>query len=169
MTTLVIGYGNPSRRDDGVGLAVVNGLRQRLGLPPLQGNDDGYSELGRAVDTLFLQQLMPELAETIARYDRVFFIDAHVGVYPELIRRTTIEANADRAIVSHHVKPAGLLEIARRLYGRAPTAELISIRGFDFDFGEQLSPATAQGAAEVVAELWRLCYNAGENRDISED
>ena len=31
MRVLVIGYGNPSRQDDGVGLAVVNGLRVRAG------------------------------------------------------------------------------------------------------------------------------------------
>jgi hydrogenase maturation protease len=155
MRTLVIGYGNPSRRDDGVALAIINGLRQRLGLPHLEGNQDGFDDLGHTVDTLFLQQLMPELAETLAGYERVIFLDAHVGVIPELIRRVEIDANADRAMVSHHVKPGGLVEIARRLYGHAPQAELISVRGFDFDFGEELSPATAEAAQTVIEELWQ--------------
>jgi hydrogenase maturation protease len=155
MKILIIGYGNPSRRDDGVGLAAVNGLRRRLGLPFLQDNDDGFADLGHDVDTLFVQQMMPELAETLACYDVVYFVDAHVGVYPELIRRTPLMPDPERAFVSHHVKPGELLDIARRLYGRAPAAELISIRGFDFNFGEQLSPSTAKAVAQVVDELWQ--------------
>lgn len=162
MRTLVIGYGNPSRRDDGVALVIINGLRQRLGLPCLVDNDDGFAELGGAIDTLFLQQLMPELAETLAAYDRVVFLDAHVGLFPEMIRRVDVTPGAGRAIVSHHVKPAGLVEIARRLYGNAPRAELISVRGFDFDFGEELSPLTAEAAQAVVDELWQR-LNGGAN------
>ena len=161
MRTLVIGYGNPSRRDDGVALVIVNGLRQRLGLPCLVDNDDGFDDLGQAVDTLFLQQLMPELAETLAGYERVIFLDAHVGVYQQMIRRVDITPSTDRAIVSHHVKPAGLVELARRLYGHAPQAELISVRGFDFDFGEELTEATAEAAREVVAELWQRTAGSG--------
>jgi hypothetical protein len=89
MRSLIIGYGNPSRRDDGVGLAVVNGLRQYLGQQPLEEGDDGSSELGDStVGTLFLEQLIPELAETLAAYDRVWFVDAHLGVYPELVPHT---------------------------------------------------------------------------------
>lgn len=155
MRILIIGYGNPSRRDDGVGLVIINGLRQRLGLSLLTDNDDGYGDLGQAVDTLFLQQLMPELAETLAAYDRVFFVDAHVGLYPEIVRRVVVTANADPAIVSHHVKPAALLEIAGRLYGRSPQAELVSVLGQDFNFGFALSPATAAGAAQVIGDLWQ--------------
>jgi hydrogenase maturation protease len=154
MRTLIIGYGNPSRRDDGVALVVINGLRQRLGLPSLEGNDDGWRDVGREVDTLFLQQLMPELVETLVAYERVVFVDAHVGVYPEPIRRIELAPNPARALVSHHVKPEGLLELSQRLYGCAPSGELISVRGFDFDFGAELSEETAGAAEAVVEEIW---------------
>jgi len=150
---LIIGYGNPSRRDDGVGLAVINGLRQRLGQAPLEEGDDGYNELGGAIDTLFLQQLMPELAETLAGYERVWFVDAHLGVYPELVRRTALVAHYSLASVSHHLGPETLLALAQQLYGQAPAGELISIRGFDFDFGNELSAQTAEGVRQVVEEL----------------
>lgn len=154
LRTLVIGYGNPSRRDDGVGLAVVNGLRQRLGLPPLAEGDDGFADLGRSLDTLALQQLTPELAETVAVYDRLILVDAHVGTYPELIQRVPLRPQAEPSLVSHHLKPNHLLALTVQLFGRAPMAELISIRGFDFDFGSELSPATAAGVQQVVAEIW---------------
>ena len=153
MRALIIGYGNPSRRDDGVGLAVINGLRRRLGKAPFDEGDDGYNELGGPVDTLFLQQLMPELAETLAGYDRVWFVDAHLGIYPELVRRTTLTAQFGLASVSHHLGPETLLALAQQLYGQAPAGELISIRGFDFDFGVELSAETAAGVDQVVDEL----------------
>jgi hydrogenase maturation protease len=156
LRTLVIGYGNPSRRDDGVGLAVVNGLRARLGRRPLVEGEDGYDELGSAVDTLFLQQLMPELAETLADYEHVWFVDAHVGVIPDLVRRVRLHPGFDPASVSHHLKPESLLALACQLYGRAPQAELYSIRGYDFNFGDELSPETAAGARQVVVELGSL-------------
>jgi len=152
--TLVIGYGNPSRRDDGVGLAVVNGLRERLGLPPLAEGDDGFDDLGQSLDTLALQQLTPELAETVAAYDRLILVDAHVGTYPELIQRVQLRPQVEPSLVSHHLKPNHLLALTVQLFGRAPVAELLSIRGFDFDFGPGLSPATAEGVQQVIAEIW---------------
>jgi len=158
---LVVGYGNPSRRDDGVGLAVVNGLRERLGQPPLVEGEDGYDDLRGPVDTLFLQQLMPELAETVAGYDRVWFVDAHVGVIPELVRRVPLRPGFDPASVSHHLKPEALLALAGQLYGRAPEGELFSVHGFDFDFGNGLSAETAEGARQVVVELWSAIESTG--------
>ncbi len=154
MRVLVLGYGNPSRRDDGVGLAVINGLRRRLGLTPLEGNDDGFTDLGRPLDTLFVHQLVPEMAEILAEYDRVIFVDAHVGVYPDVIRRVTVVPGFDLGMVSHHIKPASLLELAQCIYGCAPQAQLVSIRGLDFDFGTDLHPATAGAVNKVVDELW---------------
>jgi hydrogenase maturation protease len=153
MRILVIGYGNPSRQDDGVGLAVVNGLRRRTGQAPLDEGDDGFNDLGHGLDTLFLQQLSPELAETLAAYDRLVLIDAHFGIYPEQVHHTHLEPQDEPAIVSHHFKPGALLSLARQLYGRAPRAELISVRGYAFDFTSELSPDTAAGVAQVIEEL----------------
>lgn len=163
MRNLVIGYGNPSRRDDGVALLVVNGLRRLLGLPVLDDMADGFEDLGHPLDTLFLQQLTLELAETLAEYDRVVFVDAHVGnAGADLIRRTTIDPNADPALVSHHFRPGRLLALARSLYGAAPDCELVSIQGFDFDFGPEVSEATAAAALRVTEDLWRE-YGTGNH------
>ncbi len=152
--TLVIGYGNPSRNDDGVGLAVVNSLRQRIGLKALDETTDGFDELGGALDTLFLQQLTPELADTIAGYDRLLLVDAHTGTLPDLVHRAELSPRNDPAMVSHILKPEHLLALALQFSGKAPRAELFSVRGFDFNFGEMLSPQTAQGVAQVVQVIW---------------
>jgi hydrogenase maturation protease len=152
--TLVIGYGNPSRRDDGAGLAVVNGLRSRLGLPDLDETTDGFADLGHTLDTLFVQQLTPELADTLTGYERLLLVDAHAGAYPDLVHWTPLVPRYDPAMVSHIVKPAHLLALAEQYAGRSPEAVLVSIRGEDFDFGLGLSAETARGVQQVIAHIW---------------
>ncbi len=154
MRVLIIGYGNPSRRDDGVGLTVINQLRERLGKAPLIEGEDGFDQLGAAADTLFLQQLNPELSETLAAYDRVWFVDAHVNRYPELVRRVPLSPNMDPALVSHHFKPEALLALAGQWFGNTPEAELISIFGQEFDFGEEFSAPATEGVQQAVEMLW---------------
>lgn len=159
MRSLVIGYGNPSRRDDGVGWHVVNGLRRRWGQPALPPLADGWEDLGGQRDTLFLQQLTPELAATVADYDLVVFVDASLRPGQEPVRVGPVVPRYRLAAISHHLDPSTLLALSERLYGRAPRGLLVSIRGHDFDFGEQLSPETAaavplgvERVAAIVAE-----------------
>ncbi len=154
--TLVAGFGNLYRRDDGVGRAVVNALRARLGREPLDPLDDGFDDLGHAIDTIVLHQLVPELAETVAPYDLVIFVDAHVGTIPEPIREEPIEVNFRTPFVSHQFHPSTVLALARQMHGHAPRARLISIRGYDFDFGEGLSPETAAFVSPVVDRILEL-------------
>lgn len=156
-TTLVLGYGNVDRRDDGVALYVVNALRERLGQPPIDPHEtDGLETRGGELDTGFVYQLTPELAEIAAAYDQVVFVDAHLGHYNELIREASVAAEARPTIVSHQLSPGTVLALARALYGGHPVGTLISIRGHDFDFGSQLSPDTAAGVAPAVARIWDL-------------
>lgn len=152
--TLLIAYGNPSRRDDGVGFHVLNALRRKLGRAPLTLEEDGTDELGGKIDTICLHQLAPELAEWVAEYDMVVFIDAHVpDAYPELIREESVGMECSIGLVTHHMKPEMIMAMARALYGRAPAAWLISIRGHDFDFGTELSPQTAAVVADAAERV----------------
>jgi hydrogenase maturation protease len=150
---LVVGYGNPYRRDDGVALAVVNGVRALQGRPPLEEDMDGLEDLGDTLDTLFLQQLAPELAEVIAQYEEVIFVDAHTGEYPELLREEELQPVSHPTIVSHHLHPETLLALVKALWGSVPRARLLSIQGYDFDFGTQLSPQTQRGSHDAITRI----------------
>jgi len=150
MRTLVIGYGNASRRDDGVGLAVVNALRLHWGQPALTPLTDGGEDLGSARDSLFLQQLTPELAATLAQYDLVFFVDASLPAATEPVQWERVEPAYQMGAISHHMEPATLLALARQLYGHAPEGVLVSVHGHDFDFGDELSPRTAAAVPDAV-------------------
>jgi len=152
--SLVIGYGNPFRMDDGVGLVAVNLLRARLGVPPVDCGEEGATDTDLPFDTLFLQQLTPELAETVQAYDHLYLVDAHTGIYQELVHRERLAPHECPGLVSHILKPEHLLALALSISGRAPETVLYSVRGYNFDFGEQLSPSTAEGVEQVVSEIW---------------
>jgi len=161
--TLVAGFGNIYRRDDGVGAEVVNLLRGRLGRTSLAPDDDGFDDLGHPIDTVVLHQLVPELAETVAGYDLVVFVDAHVGTFPEDLREEALEACYRPATVSHQLHPCTVLALARQLHGREPAGVLLSLRGYDFDFGEGLSPQTAASAPAAVQRILTLAgYEAAD-------
>ena len=161
---LVIGFGNVYRRDDGVGLAVVNALRRQLGQPELPAGEDGIDTLRDSterIDSIALHQLLPELAELLSPYERVIFVDAHVEALPQPILEEPLEACFKPATVSHILHPCALLALAEQMHGRAPQGILLSLRGHDFDFGEGLSPATQ---ALVPAAVARILELAGEDR-----
>jgi hydrogenase maturation protease len=159
--TLVCGFGNLYRRDDGIGRAVVNRVREQLGHAPLNPMDDGFNELGRPVDTVVLHQLVPELAELVADYDLVIFVDAHVADLSQSLREERITpAYRSTSFVSHQTRPATVLELAEKMYGRAPQAVLLSLPGYDFDFGEGLSAETRSLVPSAVNHIIKLSANS---------
>ena len=154
--TLVIGYGNPYRRDDGVAFHVVNDLRQRLGAPPLQPDEDGLDDLGRGVDTIMLHQLLPETAPLFADYATAIFVDAHIGAIAEDVRVISVQEEYGFQAVTHHMSPGMLLALARAANGKAPAGYLVSIRGYDFDFGLEISKGCKVNANSAVQKILAL-------------
>ena len=154
---LIIGYGNPDREDDGVAWHILRRLALYLGRPAPDLENDGLDELGHSPDLVFVLQLMPELAETLADYDYVCFIDAHTGAYEEDIRFAPIEAEFQVSPFTHHLTPQTCLVLANTLYGHAPKGLVVSVRGYQFGFSHVLSPQTAslveQAGAHLIAWL----------------
>jgi hydrogenase maturation protease len=144
--TLVIGFGNIDRADDGVAFEVVNALRRRLGQNPLGTEETGLEELGAAVDSVFLSQLTPELMDVLCEFDGVIFVDAHVYENVEDLHCVPVAPEYAPSTFTHHLTPAALLSFLKTLYGAEPEAHLVSIRGRDFDFHRGLS----EGAKSLV-------------------
>ncbi|MHB0876726.1 MAG: hydrogenase maturation protease [Anaerolineae bacterium] len=153
---LVVGLGNLSRRDDGLGWFAVNAIRERLGQMPLADWDDGLDDTGHQVDCIVLPQLTPELAEVAAGYERLIVVDARVSGEDGV---TVNEASAliqGARLLSHELMLADLLSLCEALYDRRPEAYLVSARGSDYDFGTGLSPAMEERLPEVVAAVMEL-------------
>ncbi len=155
--TLVVGFGNAYRRDDGVARFVINALLTRLGRSPLGSLDDGFDQLGHSVDVVLLHQLVPELAETLKDYDQVIFVDAHVGDnMPAPLYEESLEVSYRTPFVYHQTHPSTVLALTYQMYQHVPAAVLFSIRGHDFDFGEGLSPETAALVEPAAARILEL-------------
>ena len=169
---LLVAYGNMSRRDDGVAGHILARLRQRLGLAPRElENDVRTSAAGEIItedgpegyprlQMILLHQLAPELGETLAGFELVVFLDAHVagattseGIPWDVVHLQKIDAGYQTSMVTHHLKPAAVLALCRTLYGCEPQAYVLSVLGHDFDFGETLSDATSRLADKAVERL----------------
>jgi len=147
---IIIGYGNPDRQDDGVGWQALKRIAQRLKRSTPEDPSAGIYDLEKSPGLLFTLQLTPELAETLAKYDEVYFIDAHTGTYPDDLAVITLEAEFQASPFTHHMTPQTLLSLTRKLYGKTPKGTLISAHGFEFGFSNTLSPRTFDLMEELV-------------------
>lgn len=152
--TLVIGYGNADRQDDGVGWHILKNLAERIGhtVPDDPGADiDIESEI---VDLTFILQIYPELAETISHYKRVCFVDAHTADISEKISWIDLTPEYEKSPLTHHMSPKTVLSISATIYDKVPEAILVSVRGFRFQFERELSPQTAALAESAAERIW---------------
>jgi hydrogenase maturation protease len=133
MKALVVGFGHPLRRDDGVGLWVA----QRLSDLP-------------GVEVVAAQALTPELVPKVATSDLVIFVDARVGAGP--VRWERLRPGPRPALV-HSLSPQGLLTWAEYLFGRSPEAWLVTLPARDLSFGEGFSLRTRRAAEGLVGRL----------------
>jgi hydrogenase maturation protease len=137
--TLVLGYGNPLRGDDGVGWQAAILVAR---------------ELEETVEVLARHQLTPELAETLSQMDRVIFIDAACEGTPGEVccRQLACQWGGGQSF-THHVAPADLLATAQALYGHAPEGYLVTVNGASFGYTEALSPVVSAALPQVLAQV----------------
>ena len=152
MKTIIIGYGNPDRQDDGIAWHVLQQTALRLGLPV---SDTWEDELpcSPELEFRFYLQLMPEIAETVAEYDRVCFVDAHTGQIAEPVRLVDLTPAFQASPFTHHLTPETLLSLCLALYGQSPQAALLTVRGYQFGFNLPLSEQTAALLPQAVDAL----------------
>ena len=150
---LLLGYGNPDREDDGVAWHILQALTVRMGLSAPDSYEDDFPE-DPQVDFAFHLQLMPEMAEDIARYEYVCFVDAHTGNIPEEVRMIEVESDFQKSPFTHHLTAQSLLSICETLYKTKPDSALLSVRGYQFLFSRVLSERTAALVPEAVNMAW---------------
>ena len=134
--TLLIGYGNPLRGDDGLGWEVAESLAG-------MARDE-------EVEVLAVHQLTPELVEPISEAERVIFIDASHEGQPGSWKCEAFEPNAGSNALGHHFTPRGLLAYAKAIFNASPQGLLISVAGGSFDCGETLTAPVAAALPDIV-------------------
>jgi len=145
---LCLGYGNQDREDDGVAWHILARLAGRLNIPFPSRVEEFEFHPGGQVDLFYSLQLYPELAEMTLQYPRFCFIDAHTGAVPEEIHLEVLKPAPQSSPFTHHLTPAALLHLAATVYHQQPSSILVSVRGYSFQFTQQLSQKT-----NVLADL----------------
>jgi hydrogenase maturation protease len=137
--TLVIGYGNPQRGDDGAGYVAAELLRAKLTNP--------------AVKIVSEQQLLPEMMQGIAQAKLVIFIDASVSGRAGKCHRIPLRPAPVCGRFTHHATPEALLAGAQTLYGHTPEAVHYLIPGRFFEVGQEMTPSVRRAVNDLVETL----------------
>ncbi len=128
---LLIGYGNPGRQDDALGVMLADELQR-------------WKE-EQKLDCLYTDsnyQLNLEDAATLSAFDMAVFADAshekcrHFKIMP-------LKPSAKTEFTMHAVSPAYVLHICQEVYGRMPEAYLLHIKGYAWEFMGSLTEKAA--------------------------
>jgi hydrogenase maturation protease len=136
----IIAYGNPYRGDDGIGPFVAKMLRLHF--------DNAYE-----VGIRTMSQLDMAFLEEVQSADTIIFVDTSRGTDTE-VRWSPVEPELNGwAIGSHHLTPDIFLGFLQVLYNRNPSAWMVSVPGFQFALGQELSPAARHGAEVATLQI----------------
>lgn len=129
---LIYGYGNPGRRDDGLGNAFVEMFENWVHEQNLEGFefDSNY-------------QLNIEDAAELADKDLAIFADASVEDIENFIL-TPVDASTQVAFTTHAASPGYIVGLCKKLYNRIPPTYLLHIKGYEWDFKEGLTEKAIQ-------------------------
>ncbi len=126
---LIYGYGNPGRRDDGLGVKMTEMIEQWAKAHELNQIE---------VDSNY--QLNIEDAEKVAAYDLVIFVDASQEEELTNFKLSNVEPNEEKVeFTMHAVSPAYIMHLTQKLFQKTPETKLLSIRGYRWEFEEGLS------------------------------
>ncbi|MFN5514441.1 MAG: hydrogenase maturation protease [Cyanobacteriota bacterium] len=132
----IIGYGNTLRSDDGAGYRLAERIQE---------------EAWPGIAVLACHQLTPELAEVLAQWEKVVFLDAGLHGSPLVVVESLTPAPS-LGTLGHFSDPRELLRLSQWLYGKAPEAWWLKLATVNLELGETLSPLT-QAAQEKALDL----------------
>ena len=135
---LILAFGNPGRRDDGLGPALGAQIAA-LDLPGVRVETD--------------LQLQLEDATSIADHDVVIFVDASVSDPAPFVFRP-VEPGGTLSFTTHSVSPSALLALAREHFDAKPAGWVLAVRGYDFEgFGDGISEKAAANLRDATKFL----------------
>ena len=147
MRVVVLGWGNESRGDDGLGPALLRRI-EALGRRDVRAIEDYQLQIEHALD--------------LDEAELALFIDAaRAGPAPFGFRE--IAPRNETTPSTHALSPEALLDIATRvLKTQPPPAFMLAVRGESFGLGEGLS---SEGAERLEA-AWRFLQGLIDSREI---
>ncbi len=126
-SALVYGIGNVGRQDDGLGWAFIDWLE--------------HAALCPQAELLRHYQLHLEDADLISHKQRVLFVDATKDSQVDTFRIERVTPRMDFSFTSHAISVASILATCEQCFARTPDVMLLTIRGYEWELQEGLTPA----------------------------
>ena len=141
MRTVVFGWGNESRGDDGIGPLLLRRL-EKAGWNDTELIEDFQLQLEHALD--------------LKGAELALFLDAGVGAKAPFLFREILP-RGEMTHTSHALAPESVLDVFRRIEKAAPPPSfLLCVRGESFGLGEGLSQQGSERLEQACVFLDRL-------------
>ncbi|MBR9998108.1 MAG: hydrogenase maturation protease [Cyclobacteriaceae bacterium] len=141
---LVYGYGNPGRRDDGLGPEFIYLVDAWI-----KENNIDY------VFTDSNYQLNIEDACTIRDYDIVIFVDATIEEIHDF-QLVRVMPSEKVNFTMHAMQPSFVLDLCRKLYDKSPEVFLLKIKGYDYELKEGFTEKAAANLFKAFAHVKKI-------------
>jgi len=127
--TLIYGYGNAGRQDDGLGERFIKLMDEWIARENIQNlfTDCNY-------------QLNIEDSATISEYDTVIFVDASVADIEDYKMEKVVPNDATIEFTMHAVSVSYVLDLCKKIYNKQPETYVLHIKAYEFEFIEEMTP-----------------------------
>jgi hydrogenase maturation protease len=148
---LLIGIGNDSRGDDGLGWKFVE-LVEAIGLD--------------FIDHEYRYQLQVEDAALISEYEVVYFVDASYEKMDKGFELRPCIASDEEQVSSHAQSPGAILKLANNLYLKYPESYILAIGGEGWELQTSLSEAAEKNLVEAASFFAKLFFEVEETETV---
>ncbi len=142
--TLIIGIGNNTRQDDGLGWCFLDNLEK-----------EGFN----SDNLLYKYQLMVEDAELIGEYETVIFVDACKTELKEGFKLEQLFSAKQVSFSTHAVPPNQILNLCETIYNKKPKAYVIKIQGFNWDIEIGLSEKASLNLNKALLNFTKKSFS----------
>ena len=139
----IVGFGNPHRRDDGIGPYIVRQLKSAL-----KDSDK--------IGFISLRHPEPSIVGELQGVHQVLFVDATIKALSNGWQLNRIQPELEMLpYTTHHFTPPVILGMMKMLYGHSPPAWLLAVEGCDFGFGNRLTLTATKHARSAISAISR--------------
>ena len=137
----IVGFGNPQRRDDGIGFYIVRQLKSAL---------KAHDKIG----FLSVRHPEPSIIAELHGADQVLFVDATITALTNGWQLNRIQPDLQMLpYTTHHFTPMVILGMIKMLYGKSPPTWLLTVEGCDFGFGRRLTATAKKRARSAISTI----------------
>jgi hydrogenase maturation protease len=145
---LIIGIGNNTRQDDGLGWSFLDALKK-----------EGFN----TNNLLYKYQLMVEDAELIANYEVVIFVDAFKNHLENGFSIEKLKPAPKFEFTTHTVPPSQLLCLCKDIYKKEPNAFVLKIQGYQWEYQINLSDKANLNLQKALLKINKISILENKN------